>query len=103
MRGDTTSLPSIAGTIVCNGPHVFTFLNISQLHIYFLQITSCGSGTVPAVSVVSVSQVQTLGSLFQDNGKTSLLVVGSMLNCSRTNFSNSLGTGLVLSEAYVEL
>ena len=103
MLGDSASLPSMASTIVCNGPHVFTFLNISQLHIYFLQITSCGSGTVPAISVVSVSHVQTLGSVFQDNGKASLLVVGSMLNCSRTNFSNSLGTGLVLSKDYVEL
>ena len=102
MLGDSTSLPSIASTIVCNGPHVFTFLNISQLHIYFLQITSCGNGTVPAVSVVSVSQVQILGSVFQDNGNASLLVVGSMLNCSGTNFSSGLGTGLVLSEAYVE-
>ena len=103
MLGDSTSLPSIASTIVCKGPHVFTFLNISQLHIYFLQITSCGSGTVPALSVVSVSQVQILGSVFQDNRNASLLVIGSMLNCSGTNFSSSLGTGLVLSEAYVEL
>ena len=90
MLGDSTSLPSIASTIVCNGPHVFTFLNTSQLHIYLLQITSCGSVTVPAVSVVSVSHVQTLGSVFQNNGKASLLVVGSMLNCSKTSFESSI-------------
>ena len=100
MVGDSASSLETASRIVCIGPHVFTFLNISQLHIYFLQITSCGSGTVPALSVVSVSQVQILGSVF---GNASLLVKGSMLNCSGTNFSNSLGTGLVLSEAYVEL
>ena len=100
MLGDSTSSPENASTIVCSGPHLLTFFNISQLHIYFLQITSCGSGTVPAVSVVSVYHVQILGSVF---GTASLLVIGSMLNCSGTNFSSSLGTGLVLSNGYVEL
>ena len=100
MLGDSTSSLENASTIVCSGPHLLTFFNISQLHIYFLQITSCGSGTVPAVSVVSVYHVQILGSVF---GTASLLVIGSMLNCSGTNFSSSLGTGLVLSNGYVEL
>ena len=100
MVGDSASSPQITSRIVCDGSHLLTFFNISQLHIYFLQITSCGSVTVPAVSVVSVSQVQILGSVF---GTASLLVIGSMLNCSGTNFSNSLGTGLVLSKDYVEL
>ena len=103
MLGDSTSSLESASRVVCKGPHLLTFINISQLHIFFLQITSCGSGTVPALSVVSVSQVQILGSVFQDNGKASLLVIGSMLNCSGTTFSSGLGTGLVLSEAYVEL
>ena len=100
MLGDSTSSLENVSTIVCSGPHLLIFFNISQLHIYFLQITSCGSVTVPAVSVVSVYNVQILGSVF---GTASLLVIGSMLNCSGTNFSNSLGTGLVLSNGYVEL
>ena len=75
---------------------MLTFHNIAILHIHFVQISSCGSSTVPAVSVVSVSRVETFGSVFQDNGKASLLVVGSMLNCSRTNFSSTFGIGLML-------
>ena len=82
MLGDSTSLPNVTSRIVCKGPEVLTFHNISILHIQLLQIYSCGSGTVPAVSVVSVSWVEIIGSVFQDNGKSSLLVVGSTLNCS---------------------
>ena len=83
MLGDSTSHPNITSRIVCKGPHVLTFHNISMLHIHFLQISSCGSvGRVPAVSVVSVSQVEILGSVFQDNGRASLMAVGSMMNCS---------------------
>ena len=79
------------------------FHNISLLQIHFLQISSCGNSTVPEVSVVSVCQVQILDSAFQNNGKASLLVVRSMLNCRGTNFSSTLGTGLMLCNSHAEL
>ena len=57
-----------------------------------------------AVSVFSVSQVDIVGSVLHDNDRNaSLLVVGSMLNCSGTTFSSSLGTGLVLCNSHAEL
>ena len=82
---------------------MLTFKNISLLQIHFLRISSCSRGMVPALSAVSVSKVEILDSVFRDNGNTSLLVVGSMLNCSGTNFSSSLGTGLTLCNSRAEL
>ena len=103
MLGDMTDLPNIASRIVCKGSEGLTFHTISLLHIHFLQICSCGSGTEPAVSVVSVSRVEILGSVFQYNGKASFLVVGSLFNSNGTNFSSSSGTGLMLCNSHVEL
>ena len=91
LVGNSTFLPNIISSIICNAPVSISFENIVQAEVYALSFDSCGTDNRFAISAKSVELFQISQCLLQNSTAIGLYALQSDITIANCHFIGNRG------------
>ena len=106
LAGDSSSLPQVTTSIVCNQLANIVFSNMAELFITDIKLVSCSSSFTASVQLDQVFQASIVNCNFQGGQRGALIVFNSNVHLSNNTFENnsaSVGGAVYIESSHVNI